>query len=424
MNIRDIAELAWERIKTRSLRFLLTVTGIGAGVGVVLFLVSLGFGLQEVVIGRIATSESLLSLSVVVSDDAESLITITDDTLGELGRIPGVEDVSPLLSVPTEINLDDLKAQTLTQAVRPSFFRYAGINATAGRLLEDDDRQAIIASTTVLRLFDIPIEDAIGTELSLSFFFPQDEAPALPDGEVAAEKITDGDEASAVTASNEKDVNIVTIPEPFTIVGYIDNDVNTIFLPLPVFDIIEGHTYAQTRVRVSSEEDIEPVRKALLEKGYLVIALTDTLDQLNRIFRITQISLATMGIVALFIASVGMFNTLTISLLERTREVGILKALGATKRDVWMIFLFEAFSIGLLGGISGLLLGALLGKVVNILVNILANQFGGNSVDLFATPPWFLITIMLLSLLVGILTGLYPARRASRLNPLDALRHE
>lgn len=419
MKFHDITELAFQRFKTRSLRFFLTVLGVGVGIGVVFFLVSLGFGLQEIVIGRIASSESLLSLDVAASEDAENILPINNATLDVFKKIPSVQDVSPLLSVPVEITFGKLKAQSLAQGVHPSYFRYSGTVATQGKLFGEQEKNSIIVSSSVLRLFEIPTNEAVGKEFNLTFFFPKS---VLTESEKSV--VTTKETKVIRSATNDASVNIVSLPEPFKIVGLIEGEGNSIFLPLRAVETVDNLVYSQAKVRVISKDNIDTVRSALLQKGYSVRALTDTLAQLTSIFQVTQASLAVLGVVALFIASVGMFNTLTISLLERTREVGILKTIGATHRDIWMIFLFEAVLIGGFGGVAGVFGGFLFSRVVNAGINMMARRFGGNAVELFVAPWWFILTIFCVSLIVGFLTGLYPARRAAKLNPLDALRHE
>lgn len=421
MNWRDVAELSFQRFRTRSLRFFLTVLGVSVGIGVVFFLVSLGFGLQEVVIGRVATSQSLLALTVLSPENAEGLLNITDATLEQFKSIERVDDVSPLFSSPVELTQNGLKAQSIVQAVNPSYFSYAGIEAQYGQLLGDQQADEVIVTNPVLRLFGIEnAEEALGQELSMTFFIPNPE-----DGENLALQTEEQVVPLQVAAEGlGGDVTVVSASKPFRIVGVIEGESNAVYVPLSVFRPIPNLSYAQARVKVTSTDFINVVREELLAKGYSVIALTDTIDQLNRIFSFTQITLAILGVVALFIASVGMFNTLTISLLERTQEVGILKAIGATNRDVWKIFLFEAFLIGVLGGVGGVGGGYTFSLLVNFLVNYLAGQYGGQSVDIFSTPLWFIATITGIALCVGVFTGFYPAARAARLNALEALRRD
>lgn len=158
--------------------------------------------------------------------------------------------------------------------------------------------------------------------------------------------------------------------------------------------------------------------------GFNVSALSDTIEEANKIFQAVQIILSLFGAVALIVSAIGMFNTMTIALLERTQEVGIMKSLGASNSDVWKLFLVESIIIGFLGGVSGIFLGIAGGQISNFGVNKLASSLGGTAIDLFYTPSEFIMIILLFSTIVGFLTGLYPARRASRLNPLEALRYK
>lgn len=445
MTIFDIAELAFQRFRTRSLRFFLTVLGVSVGIAAVFFLVSLGFGLQAIVIGKIVTSESLVSLDVVAAEEAKDVLPITDEQTAAFRNIEFVQDVSPLLSVPTEIEYEDLKAQTLTQAVHPSYFRYAGLETLAGEFYEEDDLDEIVVASTVLRLFEIPQDQALGKEVRLTFFFPREtgvtlrqqavaESPndkAQNPNEIPNPEISPSPTPTPVPLAFEapiegeaSPVNVVIVPVAFKIVGIVETETNSVFVPLKALASLENVTYAQAKVRVGNIDQIEPVRARLSELGYTVRALTDTLAQLNQIFRFTQATLGTLGVIALFIASVGMFNTMTISLLERTREVGTLKTIGATHRDVWMIFLFEALLIGAFGGFGGLAIGFGLTRLVNVSVNVLAKRLGGESVELFSSPLWFVLSILSVAFTVGIVTGFYPARRAARLDALQALKRE
>jgi len=182
--------------------------------------------------------------------------------------------------------------------------------------------------------------------------------------------------------------------------------------------------YERIQVRVDSNENLPIIEGELIEEGYRVTALSKTVEQASKIFQGIQVVLATFGGIALLVSAIGMFNTMTVTLLERTKEIGIMRTIGAAPNDVKYLFVSESVVVGFMGGISGVVMGVGLGLTVNLFLNIVAGQFGGQSVALFSFPINFLLFITLFSAGVGYLTGIFPARRASSLNPLDAIRYE
>jgi ABC-type antimicrobial peptide transport system permease subunit len=182
--------------------------------------------------------------------------------------------------------------------------------------------------------------------------------------------------------------------------------------------------YDKIKIKVTADDKLEGVREEIINKGYYVSAISDLVDQAKQIFNVSQIILALFGVVALIVSAIGMFNTMTITLLERTQEIGIMKTLGASSYVVWKMFLVESILIGFSGGVMGLLLGYLGSWGTNSAVNMLARSFGGIEVNLFYIPGWFVIFILSFSVLVGAVTGFYPARRAAKLNSLKALRYK
>lgn len=130
------------------------------------------------------------------------------------------------------------------------------------------------------------------------------------------------------------------------------------------------------------------------------------------------------GIIALLVSAIGMFNTMTIALLERTEEIGIMKSIGASDMTIYIIFVMESTIMGFLGGIFGIVIGSIEGAIFNTLVNLIATHFGGEKVSLFYSPLWFVLTILAFSAFVGFTTGVIPARRAAKTDPLEALRYK
>jgi ABC-type antimicrobial peptide transport system permease subunit len=165
--------------------------------------------------------------------------------------------------------------------------------------------------------------------------------------------------------------------------------------------------------------------RSIREEGYRVQSLEIILDTANRAFTIINVMLASVGGLALFVASLGIVNTMIMAIYERTREIGTLKAIGASQGDIRNLFMVEAGLIGLLGGIVGVIGGWLTGLGLNIVINWYIEQEQlPIQATFFVTPLWLAGVALLFAALIGIVAGLYPAARAARLDPLVALRYE
>jgi putative ABC transport system permease protein len=413
----DILSIIYQRFLTKKLRFILTVLGISVGIAAVYFLVSLTFGIQQLVIGNIANDESLLSLDVVPNTEITDFVVLNDKMLDRIKKINGVEYVSPAKSLPTEMTLNKVKTQTLVYGVEQSYFRLSSIKATTGDLFTDDSQDKAVISSALLALFNIDAKKAIGTKFRLNLIY-------TPPADITSEKLSAKTATLSATVTPAPKVQSIVIPKQFTIVGVVNDETDYVYIHRDNFKVVDFDEYKTVKLKVRSQADVEPVRGKILSLGFMVSALTDTLRQINQIFQATQLTFTIIGIVSLFIAAIGMFNTMTISLLERTREIGIMKAIGSTEKAVQQMFLAESIMMGIAGGLGGIIIGFVITNIFNILVNMLALTLGGQWVYLFYTPPWFLGLIIVFSIVIGFLTGYIPARRAARMNPLDALRYE
>ncbi|RMD59411.1 FtsX-like permease family protein [Candidatus Parcubacteria bacterium] len=400
----DIFRLATRMFRTNRSRTILTILGISVGIGTILFLESLGYGLQNVILGQITSSEALLSLDVTTGD-LEAL-KIDDQVLEEIKSIPNVEKVRPLVTLSAQMSIEDISTEITANFASSDYFVMEGTELKSGEFYTDNDSEKIIISTAALQLFDLSEEDIYQKEIYFSFFMP------------STEKVLSG--GPVVRQRQTKDWN-----RPFKVVGVVEDETESfVYLPFVISQQLDVHTYDKLKVKVNKDKNLDLVRSQIIDKGYAVSALSDIIEQAQQIFKVAQIVLALFGIIALIVSAIGMFNTMTIALLERTQEIGIMKALGATGFDVLSLFLAESVIIGFLGGVGGIVLGILGGEFFNYLLNVLAGALGGEKLDLFYTPPWFVVLIVVFSTLVGLLTGLYPAKRAAKLNCLDALRYK
>jgi putative ABC transport system permease protein len=159
--------------------------------------------------------------------------------------------------------------------------------------------------------------------------------------------------------------------------------------------------------------------------GYQVQSLELILEQANRVFAVINVMLASVGGLALFVASLGIVNTMIMAIYERTREIGTMKAIGASRSDIRGLFMIEAGLIGLLGGAVGIVGGWLLGLALNkVIAWYIERERLPIDATFFVTPWWLALAALGFAALVGIVAGLYPAARAARLDPLVALRYE
>lgn len=260
-------------------------------------------------------------------------------------------------------------------------------------------RQAVV-NKAMLNVLGIKENEALGKTFSTSF--------------VVVGDLLDND--------TEK---IESTPSDYTIIGITPDDKTPVFY-VPFIDLrsLGINNYSQVKVVVNDQASLSKARKQIEAMGYMTRSVADTVAQINSLFKTARTLLALLGLVALAVAALGMFNTLTVSLLERTREVGLMKALGMKSEEVSELFLTESMIMGFCGGIFGIILGFLAGKLTGVVLSLFAIFKGVGVIDIASLPLGFVAVIVVLSLVVGIATGIYPAKRATKISALNALRYE
>ncbi len=216
-----------------------------------------------------------------------------------------------------------------------------------------------------------------------------------------------------------------SVPAEYEIVGVTPDEKSPVFY-VPFMDLrsLGIVNFSQVKAVARSQTVLPEARKHVEAMGYVTRSVADTVSQINSLFATARIALVILGMTALAISALGMFNTLTVSLLERTREVGLMKAMGMKSIEARELFLTESMIMGIFGGTLGLLSGYLLGKLVSLSLSFFSLFSGLGYMDISFVPLPFAIVILLLSLFVGFGTGIYPANRSTKISALDALRYE
>jgi ABC-type lipoprotein release transport system permease subunit len=211
----------------------------------------------------------------------------------------------------------------------------------------------------------------------------------------------------------------------YKIVGVIDGGSSPVmYVP---FEDVRGlgvNNYSQAKIVSGRADGLSGIRKQVDALGYKTSSVADTVAQIDKMFVTVRLLLASFGFVALAVASLGMFNTMTVSLMERTHEVGVMKAMGMRSSEVRELFLAESMAMGILGGVVGVSVGMLAGSLLGLVLSAFSLVHGVGWVSVSDTPWPFIVVVLVLSFTVGILTGIYPARRATTIPALDALRYE
>ena len=255
----------------------------------------------------------------------------------------------------------------------------------------------VLVSTALLDTWEIDQEEAVGQTIQLRYIVSGGLIPGLTG-------------------------RVLSQPVDYQIVGVVKEDKQSLlYAPLSDLESMGIEKYSFAKVLTDTPDILGTVREKIESFGFSTRSVVDTLVQVERLFKVMRFLLGAFGLIALIVALFGMFNTMTISLLERTREIGVMKTLGTTDYDVVRIFLVESLFVGLSGGIIGVVLGIILGWGVNLLLLAVRGSVG---VSLFRVPPGLAMMMIFISIIVGVVTGLYPANRAKKISALDALRYE
>jgi putative ABC transport system permease protein len=386
--------IAKRNLLSKKLRTGLTLGGVVIGIGAIFFLLSFGLGLQKIVTDEIVGNESIKSIDV--SSPNSALLTLNTDSTNKFSELPNVEQVGGSFLLPGVIQVNGGEIDAVTYAVDNSYQTISNLKATSGRLLSQEDNRSVLLNTSALESVGFnDAEEVIGREIYLTIPF----------------KTIDG-------ASQ--------IEDNFIVVGVINSGSGSeVFLPAHILQAKGAENFSQVKIVVVSNDDVSTVRSQVEALGYETQSPIDTIEQINQIFRYFNIILGGFGAIGMIVAILGMFNTLTISLLERTKEIGLMIALGARNRDMKQLFVLEALLLSVLGAVIGIVLSIVFGTLVNIIMNTYAKGRGvSESFNLFSTPWWLVIGMISFMCIIGLAVVFFPARRAEHISPIEALRRE
>jgi len=470
LKIPDLAELALRNLRESLLRNSLTTIGISVGVASLVAMLSLGIGLQQLASRRLVKS-GLFDTVVVTSrrdlrgmgrereeqrigpTPGESRI-LDEPARQEIEHLPNVLEAYPDIRFITELRYDDKPHLTMISALPPSAKSNDAFEGMQGGFFSSDTALEVILQKTFaeellgrtpprggdeLNVADLA-KPLLGKELTMRYA-QRAPSPAQPLPPSAAAANSDSNLAGAA-------YSVVSREQKLKIVGVADLDPESmrgptrakVFLPLKLAESLhvmqptdlreisraasDQAVYSSISVRVKNPTQVQVVEDAIKKMGFTTFSLLDASQSLRTFFRVLDLFLLIFGSLALAVASIGIVNTLVMAILERRREIGIMKAIGASDGDVKKLFFAEAGAMGILGGIAGVALGWAIGRIINLATNVYLRRESLTPDNFWAVPWWLVALAIGFSFLVSLVSGLYPAARAAKLDPVQALRYE
>ncbi len=447
----DTARLAARNLRESKLRTLLTALGIAIGIGALVCMMSFGVAVQDQVITSFMRSGLFDSITVTSpfsplarrqQGNAErkpaagglaqirSRVRLDDDALAAIRKIDKVKEVYPDIRVPVQVVYGQVSEVSTARGVAMSSRGEGGFQQMPfGHFFRSESDDACLVSLEFARRLDGEPKRLVGKEITLRYV-----SSAAGLNPVAM--VMTGGLSIQPSEQRFRVEGIVERPEGPNFLAAFSG----IMIPMAKARAMGGldlsdlqgllgqfgdkRSYTMATVKVQRPQDTEQVEKGIKAMGLTAFSIADVLESQKKAFVLFDLFLALVSSIALTVASLGIANTMVMSILERTREIGVMKAIGGSDRDVRAVFLIEAALIGLIGGVAGIGLGWAVGRAINIGANYYLSTQGLTSVHLFLIRWWLVAGAIAFAVLISLLAGHFPARRAARLDPIEALRHD
>ncbi|HEY5174692.1 MAG TPA: FtsX-like permease family protein [Terriglobales bacterium] len=458
----DLFELAVRNLRQSKLRNGLTTVGISVGVASLVAMLSLGVGLQQLATRRLAGSGMFDTVFVTSKQDfrgfdreddqktehPENAPVLDEPARGAMTHLQYVTEVEPEIRVMGEIVSGGQTHFGFVTGLPMSARENEAFDNLQGKFFSGPSAEEVILLGDFAKEIDPKNpKELIGQEVTLRY----GERQALaPDSESAGRPQLTGTPSGGNNSTSGDDFgfSVVRKTQKLKVVGIIEEEPyggmrtvsrGRIFLPVDLTEKLNmaqftdmrsslrgggGKTYMTLTVRVKDPGKVAQVQDAINKMGFRTFSVLDATKSLRRFFTVLDLFLGIFGSLALAVATLAIINTLVMAVLERRREIGVMKAIGASDRDVKRLFFAEAGAMGFFGGLLGIALGFAIGKAINVGTGIYLHRHQLPSEAVWILPPWLIGAAIVFSIVVSLLAGLYPASRAAKLDPVQTLKYE
>ncbi|WP_312060122.1 ABC transporter permease [Anaerotignum sp.] len=443
MSTKDLLDMALRNLLKRKLRTFLTVLGVVIGTASIVVMVSIGIGMNESFARQLESWGSLQVINVYSPNGDNGRNMQDDDSAKDANKngkkvkldavavesfrqMAGVEAVSPIKNLYLMLGSGKLVADANFIGLDPAAMEALGYKIDEGRALNGEDVKSIVVGGGV-EFYD----PKLNWEMRMN-----SEPPKL---ELVGDKV----EVSYDWSYGSKHADKTIKANKFEVVGTMSADGSngwSVIMPIKELEKIEkaqqewekkrngssggrgqkqqSHEYEQVMVKVKDIKNVQAVQQQIKDLGYRATSLSDELDAMKETTKMLRMVLGAIGAISLVVAAIGITNTMVMAIYERTREIGIMKVIGASLRDIKLLFLTEAAFIGFAGGILGIGVSFVTSK----LVNFVAMQQGSDMSS--SIPIWLYLGSIAFATIIGVLSGYLPAQRAMKLSALSAIKTE
>ncbi|RHR24397.1 ABC transporter permease [Clostridium sp. AF19-22AC] len=467
----DLLRMSSGNLRRRKLRTFLTILGVVIGTASIVVMISLGLGMQESMYREVEQSGGITNLTVTGkqtegsmyymssgdSDQQEPSKYITDDVINQLKQLEHVKSANPILDVSAIALKGKYMGYLQLRGMTPEALKEQNIKLAAGGRLPDPD--------------SANLELVFGNGVLTSFYEKTTgkgywETGEIPDVDLAHDQMflildqdgyfqTQNQGAGMSAGGGEGGANQTPVKPPKKYVvqssGVVEGDIDTynanfyyVYCDIDKLEellkkefrgrVIPGQpstksgkpykqfVYSSASVQAENLDDVDELSATIRNMGYQVTTNAEYMESMKKQFAMIQAVLGGIGAVSLFVAAIGIANTMMMSIYERTKEIGVIKVLGCGLKNIKQMFLMEAAFIGFIGGVVGNILSFLLSFIINFLTQS-GNAMGIDG-NISYIPPWLVLASMAFAVFVGMAAGYFPALRAMRLSPLAAIHNE
>lgn len=446
MRFIDLLRMSAANLWRRKLRTFLTVLGVIIGTASIVVMISLGLGLSKSTMEQYEQSGGLTTITVyegMTSETDQSAGKLTDNTVEEIQNIPHVEIVSPVLSMTPIVKAGVYECYLSVRAMSIEALEKMDIPLSEGSSLptDPDSLEFLYGNQVIMDFYNAKTNEYFyGTGETADIDLANDPLFFIMDTDAYWNSQYGGTDeegnpikqpkkymypSSGIVAGSSEEYN------EYSWYAYCNIDaLKTQLKKIFKNSAIPGQPtnangkpykewyYSEMYVNVDDLENVLDVQKQITDLGYSAYSNAEWIEQSQEQMGMIQAVLGGIGAVSLFVAAIGIANTMMMSIYERTKEIGIMKVLGCSLGRIRDLFLMEAAFIGLSGGAVGLLLS----YGISALINTLLGESYGGSISYI--PAWLVLVALVFAVVIGMLAGLMPALRAMKLSALSALRNE